>query len=87
VQVDDEALYVSNYRSEIRIPLTDVDHFTESHWSNPSTVTIHLRGLSSVGQRVVFIPKCKFRWWPFGTHPIVSELQAMCDGVQEKQRQ
>ena len=77
VQVDDEALYVSNYWSEVRIPLAEVSHFTQSYMSRPPTVTIHLRGQSVVGQRVLFIPK--FRWVLFGTHPTIIELQALCD--------
>jgi hypothetical protein len=77
VQVDDEALHVSNYLSEVCIPLTEASHFTESHWSNPPTVTIHLRSLSPYGERVVFIPK--FRWIALGAHPVVGELQTLCD--------
>jgi hypothetical protein len=80
--VDDEAIYVSNSWSEIPIPLTEVSHITESRWINPPTVTIHLRSLSPYGERIVFIPK--FRWFLFGTHPIVSELQALCDRAQSK---
>jgi hypothetical protein len=79
VQVDDEALYLSNYWSEVRIPLTDISHFTQSYFSRPPTVTIHLRGVSPVGRHVVFIPR--FRWFLFGTHPIIVELQALCDRV------
>jgi hypothetical protein len=77
VQVDDEALYVSNYWSEVRIPLTEVSHFTQSYMSRPPTVTIHLRSMSPVGQRIVFISK--FRWSLFSTHPTIIELQALCD--------
>jgi hypothetical protein len=77
VQVDDEALYVSNYWSEVRVPFTEVSHFAQSFLSRPPTVTVHLRSVSPVGERVVFIPK--FRWVVFGTHPIISELQALCD--------
>jgi hypothetical protein len=77
VQVDEEALYVSNYWSEVRIPLAEVSHLTQSYMSRPPTITIHLRGMSSIGQRIVFIPK--FRWVLFGTHPVITELQALCD--------
>jgi len=82
VQVDDEALYASNYWSEVHIPLAEVDRITESRWCNPPTVTIHLRPLSPYGDRIVFIPKT--RWWPFGAHPIVAELQSLCAKAQEK---
>ncbi len=77
VQVDDEALYVSNFWSEVRLPLTEIRHFTQTYMSRPPTVTIHLRSASPVGQRIVFIPK--FRWVWFRTHPVITELQALCD--------
>ena len=77
VAVDDEALYVSNYWSEVRIALAEVSHFTQSFLSRPATVTIHLRRLSAAGERVVFIPKS--RWVLFGIHPVIIELQALCD--------
>ena len=83
VQMDDEALYVSTYRSDARIPLTEVDRITESRWCNPPTVTIHLQPLSPYGDRIVFIPKT--RWWPFCTHPIVAELQSLCAKARKTQ--
>jgi hypothetical protein len=79
VDVDEEALYVWNYGSEVRIPLAEVSHFTQTYMSHASTITIHLRSVSPVGQRIVFIPQ--FRWVWFGTHPIITELQALCDRV------
>ncbi len=76
VQVDDNAIYVSNYWSEVRIPLTEISHFTQSYMSRPPTITIHLRGKTPVGERVVFIPQ--FRWVLFGTHPTIIELEESC---------
>jgi hypothetical protein len=84
VQVDDEALYVSNYWSEVRIPLTEVSHCTQSLMSRPPTVTVHLRDLSAAGQRIVFMPP--FRWVMFGTEPVITELQALCDRARAKGR-
>lgn len=77
VQIDGDTLYVSNYSSEVRIPLTEISHFTQSYLSRPPTITVHLRSMSPVGQRIVFIPK--FRWVLFGTHPLITEMQALCD--------
>ena len=76
MQLDDKALYVSTYLSDACIPLTEVDRITESRWCNPPTVTIHLQPLSPYGDRIDFIPKT--RWWPFGAHRIVAELQSLC---------
>jgi hypothetical protein len=54
VHVDNDALYVSNYWSVARIPLTEVSHFTQSVLIAPPTVAIHLRRPSAFGLRVVF---------------------------------
>src|SRR5438094_3555286 len=43
VQVDEQSLYISNYFSEVSVPLTEVTEFSESRWTRPPTVTIHFR--------------------------------------------
>jgi hypothetical protein len=77
VQVDDEAIYVSNYLSEYRIPFIEISHITNNYLYRPQTVTIHLRNSSPFGNRIVFIPK--FDWVLFGAHTVITELQTRCD--------
>jgi hypothetical protein len=77
VQVDHEALYVSNYLSEVRIPISEISHFTQSGSKKMPTITIHLRSLSDVGQRIVFIPKLGLG--TFRKHPTILGLRALCD--------
>ena len=76
VQVDDHDLYVSNYRSEIRIPLTDVCEVNETTGDRRNFfATIDLRQKSAFGQRIVFRPRFRLYWT--GLHPVVRELQAL----------
>jgi len=57
VRMDAEALYVSNYLREIRIPLSDVQHVSEilgrRHWNR---VTITLRCDTPFGRKIDFLP-------------------------------
>lgn len=77
VEVDDHALYVSNYRSEIRIPLTDVCEVDETSGDRRYfTVRVDLRKKYAFGQRIVFRPRFRLYW--SGLHPVTRELHALC---------
>jgi hypothetical protein len=76
VHVDDRFLYVSNYRREITIPLSDVHEITEKAWLSLRPVILHLSTPSAFGPRIRFMPKT---WQAFfwSSHPIVAELEKM----------
>ena len=74
VAVDDRFLYVSNYRKEIMIPLSNIDDVTEIKWVRTRPITIHLKTDSEFGRKIVFTPKFSgFR--VFASNPIVAELK------------
>jgi hypothetical protein len=77
VEVDDDALYVSNYRTEVRIPLSEVTAVRESGGSKEFTgVRIGLRHASAFGKTIEFLPRL---WLPWsGTDPALRELKALC---------
>jgi len=77
VQMDDHALYVSNYFSESSVPLSEIADFTETTWTRPSIVTIHFRTRTPAGSRVAFIPKSRF--FGFAPHPVIAELRTLSD--------
>lgn len=77
VQTDDQSLYISDYFSEVMIPLTEVADVTESRWSRPPTVTIRFRSPTAAGTRVVFVPKLKLFLW--SSHPVIAELRTLCE--------
>jgi hypothetical protein len=84
VRLDDEALYLSNFRREIRVPLTELESVGGSHWSISQVVTLGFRSETAFGRRILFMPK--LRWLSFGEPPVVGELQRMI-GVSADQKQ
>lgn len=76
VSVDDKFLYVSNFRKEISIPLSEIHDITEIVWINVHPVKIHLKSPSEFGDKIVFMPKFRFFSF-FSSHPIVDELKSL----------
>src|SRR5690349_4561263 len=75
VELDDKALYISNYRKDIVVPLQDVAEVTENRWINIHPVTIRFHRETEFGGSIVFMPKV--RWFGFfSSHPVVAELRA-----------
>lgn len=70
VSVDDEFLYVSNYRKEITIPVSNISGVTETRWVRTRPITIHLKTDSEFGRKIVFMPRI------FDSKTIVAELKA-----------
>jgi hypothetical protein len=73
VRLDDNNLYVSDYRKEITIPLSEIADVTENRWLNAHPVTISLRNPTEFGDKIVFMPTLKYFVF-FTGHPIVGEL-------------
>lgn len=82
VEVDDRALYVSNYITEVRIPLSEVTVVRESGSRRHFTLSIDLRNPSAFGKRIVFRPQFRLYW--SGIHPVVRELQALCKQARDE---
>ena len=76
VEVDDGTLYLSNYVTEIRVPLSEVIDVTESGTLKWFLVGIDLRNPTAFGQHIDFRPRLRFYW--SGLHPTVKELQERC---------
>ncbi|HWZ43614.1 MAG TPA: hypothetical protein VNW97_09050 [Candidatus Saccharimonadales bacterium] len=75
VRMDDRALYVSNYKTEIIVPLSNVAEVTENRWINIHPVTIKFYSETGFGSQIVFMPKAR----PFGlwfSHPVVGEIRS-----------
>jgi len=74
VELDDAALYISNYQKVIVVPLRDIQDVTENRWINSHPVTIHFHRDTDFGASIVFMPTV--RWFAFfSSHPIVAELR------------
>ena len=75
VELDDTALYISNYQKDIVVPLRDIAEVTENRWINIHPVTIRFHRETEFGGSIVFMPKV--RWFGFfSSHPVVAELRA-----------
>jgi hypothetical protein len=76
VSIDEQFLYVSNYRKEITIPVSDIADVTEVKWFRTRPITIHLKNDSQFGRKIVFTPKLNgFRI--FADNPFVAELKEL----------
>ena len=76
VRVDETYLYVSNFRTEVRIPLAALLRISEKPWVSQNLVTLEFRMPTAFGQRIVFTPKA--RWIsPWTSHPVVAELREL----------
>lgn len=82
VRVDEEFLYVSNWRSEVRVPLRDVSDCLWRNWWRPAWVVVRLRAQTRFGKHIVFIPKSQ--WRHLGIHPVVGELRFLVDQARER---
>jgi hypothetical protein len=56
VSMDDAWLYVSNFRTAIRVPLADVDGVGYSTWDNKGPIKIYFGQANAFGQCVKFLP-------------------------------
>jgi len=75
IRMDEKNLYVSNYFSEIKIPLTDVEDVKVNRWLNDYPITVTFRTRTEFGLSVKFIPKIK--WMTFSEHQIImAELKS-----------
>jgi hypothetical protein len=77
VRMDDDALYISNYFREIRVPLTDMERVSELSGSRQGNrVTITLRCDTPFGRQIVFLaPFSRSRRGK--VDPVVGELRAL----------
>jgi hypothetical protein len=83
VEVDEDALCVSNYTTEVRIPLSEVTDVRESGGPKGLTrVSIALRNPSVFGQNIEFLPRLSRCWAGMG--PAILELQALCRQLSAK---
>jgi len=76
VSIYSDKLYVSNFRKEIVVPISEIVNVRGNILTDPQRVTIYLRNETEFGSRIIFI--AKYRWFAgWSKHPIVNELLEM----------
>ncbi len=74
VRMDSTFLYVSNYRKEIKIPLTHIVRVSEWWLDNTHPVFVYFSRPTDFGDSIVFMPK--FRWFSlWSSHPVVGKIR------------
>ena len=74
VSIDDDFLYVSKFRKQIQIPLTDIQRVKENFWASPKLITLTLNQPSEFGTKIVFVPT-SLMFAALRSHPIVQEIE------------
>jgi hypothetical protein len=75
VRMDDKALYISNYLTEIVVSLDSVTGVSEIPWLNYRPVTISFRAETKFGNHITFMPKPRLGLALFSSHPVVNEIR------------
>lgn len=84
VSIFGDKLYVSNFRKEIAVPISEIVNVRGNILTDPQRVTIYLRNETEFGSKIRFI--AKYRWFACWTkHPIVNELLDMAGSQTETQ--
>jgi len=77
VSIDSDFIYVSNFRREISVPLSEVD---EVGWrlmlkTSMKPVWVKFEGETEYGRKVTFL--ARYRFFGIGAPPVVNEILAM----------
>lgn len=85
VSIDDDFIYVSQFRQEIQIPLANIVGVKQNWWTNPKLITLTLNQPSEFGTQIVFVPTSLFlaAW---RSHPIVDELERAVHAAVQRRR-
>jgi hypothetical protein len=78
VYVDEKNLYVSDYRIDATIPVSNIARVSEFFFSEPRRITIHFKQPTAFGRKVVFL--APYRFGPLTgltSHPLVAELREL----------
>jgi hypothetical protein len=77
VSLEDDALLVSNFRTEWRIPYALIAEVTQNRWIKLRPITIRLTRDVGCGETVVFMPYVRMRWRFLEEDPEVEELRVL----------
>jgi hypothetical protein len=73
VWLDSDALIVSAYGKDFRVPIDDIDTVDATRYVRPDRIRIRFRHATKWGKRIVFFPPLRLAGWA-DRHPVVTEL-------------
>ena len=74
VSIDENFVYVSDFRKEIQVPLTQIERVKESFLARPRLITLTLDRPTEFGREIVFVPP-SLDFAIFRSHPLVEEIE------------
>ncbi len=81
VELDNDELIVSNYRTEIRVPLAAVEKISGASLSNPPRYTITFAEPTEFGRRITFLAPMRWTLIRLGEPDEVVELRGAWDAA------
>ena len=86
VHLQGDHLLVSDYLTEIKMPLTELEEISETRYWNPKMITLRVRRGSWYPEQIVFLAPLAFQA-PYSDHPVVRDLRrAVSESEQEHER-
>lgn len=76
------ALVISNFKTEIRVPLSEVEWVSSSILMTPELIWLHLSRSTAFGEKIVFTPPLRIGAG-FVRSPIVGELDALVEDARK----
>jgi hypothetical protein len=86
VAVDGESIYISDYVTQDKLPLSDILEVTENRWIDLHPITIEFASRTRWGHFIKFMPKVRVFVPKWFSHPIVAELRDMVYWAKAGQR-
>jgi hypothetical protein len=86
VELDDGDLIISDYRTEIRVPLEMVEKIDDRSMTNPRRYKVTFREPTDFGRRIVFLEPMAWTLNPWHECEEVAELRRAVAEAQMKQR-
>jgi hypothetical protein len=77
VSLDGRHLWVSNFRKEIAIPLSEVKQVAEVEQFRFKLVSLSLKRPTEFGREIKFMPRARLRLWK--EHAVVGELRRLIE--------
>ena len=74
VDIDDNFLYVSNFKKDIQIPLENIKNVSDNVMFSPRPVFIEFKNETEFGKKIMFIGYTEMFLF-FSTHPAVKEIR------------
>ena len=74
VSIDEDFVYVSQFRKQVQIPLAHIEGVKELFSSRPKLIALTLKQPSDFGEQIVFLPRT-LRGAAVRSHPMVEEIE------------